>query len=98
MKKTAKIVLIVGAAALGATAAYAAAPAQQQTPKTWSWTKGKDGKRVERPSEVTQNPDVIRAYLGTETRTQTALGGGARPEGRLSGQAAAAPATDGSSS
>ena len=57
MKKTARIVLIVGAAALGATAAYAAAPAQQQTPKTWSWTKDKDGKRVERPSEVTRNPD-----------------------------------------
>ena len=57
MKKTARIVLIVGAAALGATAAYAAAPAQPQTPKTWSWTKGKDGKRVERPSEVTKNPD-----------------------------------------
>jgi hypothetical protein len=57
MKKTARIVLIVGAAALGATAAYAAAPAQQQTPQSWSWTKGKDGKRVERPSEVTRNPD-----------------------------------------
>ena len=57
MRKTARIVLIVGAAALGATAAYAAAPAQPQTPKTWSWTKGKDGKRVERPSEVTKNPD-----------------------------------------
>jgi hypothetical protein len=59
MTKTAKIVLIVGAAALGATAAYAAAPAQppQQTPKSFSWTKGKDGKRVERPTEVTTNPD-----------------------------------------
>jgi hypothetical protein len=58
MKKTAKIVLIVGAAALGATAAYSAAPPQdQQTPKSWSWTTGKGGKRVERPSEVTRNPD-----------------------------------------
>ena len=57
-KKTARIVLIVGAAALGATAAYAAAPEQPaQTPKSFSWTKGKDGKRVERPSEVTTNPD-----------------------------------------
>lgn len=60
MNRTVKTVLIVGAIALGATAAYAAAPPQQQpqqTPKGWSWTTGKDGKRVERPSEVTTNPD-----------------------------------------
>jgi hypothetical protein len=79
MKKTAKIVLIVGAAALGATAAYAAAPAQQQTPKTWSWTKGKDGKRVERPSEVTKNPDgstreVIRNGKCTTIKERSATG------------------------
>jgi hypothetical protein len=79
MKKTAKIVLIVGAAALGATAAYAAAPAQQQTPKTWSWTKGKDGKRVERPSEVTTNPDgstreVIRNGKCTTIKERSATG------------------------
>jgi hypothetical protein len=79
MKKTAKIVLIVGAAALGATAAYAAAPAQQQTPKTWSWTKGKDGKRVERPSEVTTNPDgstreVIRNGKCTTIKEKSATG------------------------
>ena len=39
MTKTVRIMLIVGVAALGATAAYAAAPAQpqQQTPKGWSW-------------------------------------------------------------
>jgi hypothetical protein len=79
MKKTAKIVLIVGAAALGATAAYAAAPAQQQTPKTWSWTKGKDGKRVERPSEVTKNPDgstreVIRNGKCTTIKERSASG------------------------
>jgi hypothetical protein len=79
MKKTAKIVLIVGAAALGATAAYAAAPAPQQTPKTWSWTKGKDGKRVERPSEVTTNPDgstreVIRNGKCTTIKEKSATG------------------------
>jgi hypothetical protein len=79
MKTTAKIVLIVGAAALGATAAYAAAPAQQQTPKTWSWTKGKDGKRVERPSEVTKNPDgstreVIRNGKCTTIKERSASG------------------------
>jgi hypothetical protein len=79
MKTTAKIVLIVGAAALGATAAYAAAPAQQQTPKTWSWTKGKDGKRVERPSEVTTNPDgstreVIRNGKCTTIKERSATG------------------------
>ena len=79
MKKTAKIVLIVGAAALGETAAYAAAPAQQQTPKTWSWTKGKDGKRVERPSEVTTNPDgstreVIRNGKCTTIKERSATG------------------------
>jgi hypothetical protein len=79
MKTTAKIVLIVGAAALGATAAYAAAPPQQQTPKTWSWTKGKDGKRVERPSEVTKNPDgstreVIRNGKCTTIKERSATG------------------------
>jgi hypothetical protein len=79
MKKTAKIVLIAGAAALGATAAYAAAPAPQQTPKTWSWTKGKDGKRVERPSEVTTNPDgstreVIRNGKCTTIKEKSATG------------------------
>ena len=59
MNKTVKIVLIAGAVALGATAAYAAAPPQPQpqTPKGWSWTPGKGGKRTERPSEVTTNPD-----------------------------------------
>lgn len=59
MTKTVRIMLIVGVAALGATAAYAAAPAQpqQQTPKGWSWTPGKGGGRVERPTEVTTNPD-----------------------------------------
>jgi hypothetical protein len=79
MKKTAKIVLIVGAAALGATAAYAAAPPQQQTPKDWSWAKGKDGKRVERPSEVTKNPDgstreVIRNGRCVTIKERTANG------------------------
>jgi hypothetical protein len=59
MNKTVKIVLIAGAVALGATTAYAAAPPQpqQQTPKGWSWTPGKGGKRTERPSEVTTNAD-----------------------------------------
>jgi hypothetical protein len=75
MKKTAKIALAVGAIALGATAAYAAAaPAQnqQQTPKNWSWTPGKDPKqRVERPAEVTTNPDGSTREVITKGRCVT---------------------------
>lgn len=81
MNKTAKIALAVGAIALGATAAYAAAPApqQQQTPKGWSWTPGKGGKRVERPSEVTKNADgstreVIRNGRCVTVKERTASG------------------------
>ena len=60
MKRTAFAALIVGAVALGATAAYAAsAPAQNQqasqTPKDWSYTI-KNGQRVPKGSRVT-NPD-----------------------------------------
>jgi uncharacterized membrane protein len=61
MSRTVIGALIVGAIALGATAAYAAAaPAQQQTqqtPKGWNWTPGKNGARVERPSNATTNAD-----------------------------------------
>ncbi|HEY7006014.1 MAG TPA: hypothetical protein VH392_05965 [Sphingomicrobium sp.] len=82
MKRTVRTVLIVGAIAFGATAAYAAAPAQnpqQQTPKGWSWTQGKGGKRVERPSEVTTNPDgstreVVRNGKCTTVKERTANG------------------------
>ena len=65
MNKTAIKVLIVGAIALGATAAYAAAPAQNQqdqnpqqsakTPKGWSY-EIKNGQRVPKGNRVT-NPD-----------------------------------------
>ena len=60
MKKTAMKLLIVGAFALGATAAYAAAaPAQDQqstqTPKGWSY-EIKNGQRVPKGNRVT-NPD-----------------------------------------
>jgi uncharacterized low-complexity protein len=60
MKKTAMRALIVGAIALGATAAYAAAaPAQnqqtQQTPRGWSYDI-KNGQRVPKGNRVT-NPD-----------------------------------------
>ena len=56
MRKTAMWALIVGAAALGATAAYAAAPPQQdqsqQTPKGWSY-EIKNGQRVPKSNRVT---------------------------------------------
>jgi Spy/CpxP family protein refolding chaperone len=60
MKRTVISALIVGAVALGATAAYAAAPpAQQQqshqTPKGWSYDI-KNGQRVPKGNRVT-NPD-----------------------------------------
>jgi hypothetical protein len=61
MKPTAIKVLIVGIAALGATAAYAAAvpeasnQAQQQTPKGWSY-EIRNGQRVPKGNRVT-NPD-----------------------------------------
>ena len=81
MKTTVKLVLIAGAVALGATAAYAAAPPQPQpqTPKGWSWTPGKGGKRTERPSEVTRNADgstreVIRNGKCMTVKERTASG------------------------
>ena len=51
MKKTAIRALLVGAVALGATAAYAAAPPapDAKTPKGWSY-EIKDGKRVPKGS------------------------------------------------
>lgn len=55
MKRTAICALTMGAIALGATAAYAAAPPQgqnQQTPKGWSY-EIKDGKRVPKGNRVT---------------------------------------------
>lgn len=57
MKKAAMCALVVGAIAFAATAAYAAAPAQdaQQTPKTWSY-EVKNGERVPKSNRVT-NPD-----------------------------------------
>ena len=59
MRKTAIRALIIGAIALGATAAYAAsAPAQDQngqTPKGWNYEL-KDGQRVPKGNRVT-NPD-----------------------------------------
>jgi hypothetical protein len=58
MKSTARIVLIIGAAAFAATAAYAAAPQAQtspQTPKGWSYDL-KNGQRVPKGNRVT-NPD-----------------------------------------
>lgn len=62
MSRTVIGALIIGAIALGATAGYAvAAPGQnqqnQQTPRGWNWTPGKNNSRVERPSNVTTNPD-----------------------------------------
>ena len=59
MSKTAIKLLIVGAFALGATAAYAAAqPARQgqQTPRDWSYQLDSHGNRVPKGSRVT-NPD-----------------------------------------
>ena len=60
MRRTVIKVLLVGAIALGATAAYAAAqPAQNQqttqTPKGWSYDI-KNGQRVPKGNRVT-NPD-----------------------------------------
>jgi len=60
MSKTAIRALIIGAIALGATAAYAAsAPAQDQqsgqTPKGWNY-EIKNGQRVPKANRVT-NPD-----------------------------------------
>ena len=58
MKSAAKYVLIIGAVAFGATAAYAAAPQAQpssQTPKGWSYDL-KNGQRVPKGNRVT-NPD-----------------------------------------
>jgi uncharacterized low-complexity protein len=55
MKKTAIAALVVGAIALGATAAYAAAPQQgqtQQTPKGWSYDI-QNGQRVAKGNRVT---------------------------------------------
>jgi hypothetical protein len=54
MSKTALKVLMIGAIALGATAAYASVqPAQNpQTPRGWSY-EIKDGKRVPKGNRVT---------------------------------------------
>jgi uncharacterized low-complexity protein len=54
MKKTAIRALLVGAIALGATAAYAAAPPAQdaKTPNGWSY-EIMDGKRVPKGNRVT---------------------------------------------
>lgn len=54
MTKTAKTVLIVAAVAFGATAAYAAQPAQnpQQTPRGWSYNI-QNGQRVPKGNRVT---------------------------------------------
>lgn len=59
MRRTALGALIIGAIAIGATAAYAAAPQQNQqterTPKGWSYDI-KNGQRVPKGNRVT-NPD-----------------------------------------
>ena len=56
MKKTAMTVLIAGVVALGATAAYAAQPAQNQqqqtTPKGWSYNI-QNGQRVPKGNRQT---------------------------------------------
>ena len=55
MRKTVRTVLIAGAFALGATAAYAAQPAQNQqqsTPKGWSYSI-QNGQRVPKGNRVT---------------------------------------------
>ena len=57
MRKTAICALIVSAVALGATAAYAAAPQQgqgqnEQTPKGWNY-EIKNGQRVPKSDRVT---------------------------------------------
>ena len=56
MKKSAIAALVVGAIALGATAAYAAAPQQsqqtEQTPKGWSYNL-QNGQRVAKGNRVT---------------------------------------------
>ena len=59
MRKTAICALIVSAVALGATAAYAAAPPQsqgqgqsEQTPKGWSY-EIKNGQRVPKSNRIT---------------------------------------------
>ena len=59
MKKTVVTALLVGALALGATAAYAAAPPapqqkQQQTPKGWSYDL-QNGQRVPKGNRVTNS-------------------------------------------
>ena len=58
MTRTAIKLLIVGAFAIGATAAYAAAqPAQQvqQTPKGWSYQLDSQGKRVPKANRITNS-------------------------------------------
>jgi hypothetical protein len=58
MTRTAIGALIVGAVALGATAAYAAAPQQQQkqqTPKGWSYQLDSHGNRVPKGNRVTNS-------------------------------------------
>jgi len=60
MTRTAIGALIVGAIALGATAAYAAAPQQQeqhgqQTPKGWSYQLDSHGNRVPKGNRVTNS-------------------------------------------
>jgi uncharacterized membrane protein len=55
MTRTAIGALIAGAVALGATAAYAAAPQQQQqkeTPKGWSYQLDSHGNRVPKGNRV----------------------------------------------
>jgi len=80
MKRTTIAVLVVGAIAFSATAAYAAAqPSSQQTPKGWTWTPGKDGKRTERPNDITTNADgstreVVRNGNCTTIKEKSAAG------------------------
>ena len=60
MKRTVMTALIVGGIALGASTAFAAGQQSQgqhqQTPKGWSYTIDKDGRRVPKGNRVT-NPD-----------------------------------------
>ena len=66
MKQTVRTVLIAGAFALGATAAYAAAPPQTeqnvQTPRGWSY-EIRNGQRVPKGNRVTNADGSWREEL-----------------------------------
>ena len=61
MKRVYKKMLLLGGVALVATAGYAtvAAAQSQSTPKNWNY-EIRDGKRVQKPTNVVRNPDGSR--------------------------------------